>query len=64
MLVLRFMDFCHHFFFFFSLSAAIPKGMGEKTSSNLDPYSLEELYKILTILPGAKLELDAVRINW
>lgn len=27
-------------------------------------HSLEELYKILTILPGAKLELDAVRINW
>lgn len=27
-------------------------------------HSLEELYKILTIFPGAKLELDAVRINW
>lgn len=27
-------------------------------------HSSEELYKILTILPGAKLELDAVRINW
>lgn len=25
---------------------------------------LRRAYKILTILPGAKLELDAVHINW
>lgn len=59
MLVLRVMDFCHLFFFFLLWSQ---KG-GEKHPV-IWIHSLEELYKILTILPGAKLELDAVRINW
>lgn len=56
------------FFFFFLPFLAFcfscdPKKGGEKHPV-IWIHSFEELYKILTILPGAKLELDAVRINW
>lgn len=52
------------FAIFFSFPpSAIPEGRGGKHPV-IWIHSLEELYKILTILPGAKLELDAVRINW
>lgn len=47
------------FFFFFCCD---PKGEGKHPVIWI--HGLEELYKILTIFPGAKLELDAVRINW
>lgn len=55
------------FFFFFlplfsPFLAVIPKREGKHPVIWI--HSSEELYKILTILPGAKLELDAVRINW
>lgn len=39
-------------------------GFKKKKHAVIWIHSLEELYKTLTILPGAKLELDAVRINW
>lgn len=55
-----FFFFTPFFPFFFSCD---PKKGGEKHPV-IWIHSFEELYKILTILPGAKLELDAVRINW
>lgn len=63
MLVLMGYGLLPSFFFFFLFSAVIPKREGRKHAV-IWIHSLEELYKILTILPGAKLELDAVRINW
>jgi len=61
------MDLCHRLLFLAQIPPPPPppKREGKKTSSNLDPYSLRRaFYEILTILPGARLELDAVRINW
>lgn len=51
------------FFFFFSLLLRSPRSEGRKHPV-IWMHRFEELYKILTILPGAELELDAVRINW
>lgn len=51
-------------FFFFYCDPKREKKRGNEKDSVIWIHSLEEVYKILTVLPGAKLELDAVRINW
>lgn len=58
-------DLCHcAFFLLFLLFLRCDPSREGKKYPVIWIHSLEELYKILTILPGAKLELDAVRINW
>lgn len=61
MWVLKVPNFCHHIYIFSGMILKGRRGWGHPA---IWIHSREELYKTLTILPGAKLELDAVRINW